>query len=167
MKKNNVLLIFLLVITILNAQQPDPLEKLDNYGQKMWVDNILNSMTVDQKIGQLFMVPAFSNKDKTHTDYIEKIINKYEIGGLIFMQGTAEGHATLINRYQSLSKTPLLISLDGEWGLDMRIKNTIAYPFNMALGAIVDNDLLEQYGESLGKQVKRVGIHVNFPLMLM
>ena len=162
MKNNNVLLIFLFIITILNAQQPDPLEKLDNYGQQVWVDNILKSMTIDQKIGQLFMVPAFSNKDKTHTDYIEKVINKYEIGGLIFMQGTAEGHATLINKYQSLSKTPLLISLDGEWGLDMRIKNTIDYPFNMALGAIKNNELLEQFGESLGRQVKRVGIHVNF-----
>jgi len=162
MKNNSVLILFLLITTILNAQQPDPLEKLDNYGQQMWVDNILKSMTVDQKIGQLFMVPAFSNKDKKHTDYIEEIINKYEIGGLIFMQGTAEGHATLINKYQSLSKIPLLISLDGEWGLDMRIKKTIAYPFNMALGAIRNNDLLEEYGESLGRQVKRLGIHVNF-----
>lgn len=151
-----------ILIAFQGYSQIDPLKTKDSIAQNKWVDSIMASMNLDQKIGQLFMVPAFSNKDKAHTDFIKNTIKKYKIGGLIFMQGTPEGHASLINTYQSISKTPLLISIDGEWGLDMRLKNTIGYPFNMALGAIRDNKLLEQFGQSLGKQLKRIGIHVDF-----
>lgn len=146
----------------LGYSQIDPLKTSDSIAQNKWVDSIMNRMSLDQKIGQLFMVPAFSNKDKVHTDFIENTIKKYEIGGLIFMQGTPEGHAILINKYQSISELPMLISIDGEWGLDMRLKNTIAYPYNMALGAIRDDKLLEELGGKLGEQVKRLGIHIDF-----
>ncbi len=151
-----------LLFTFISNAQVDPLKTKDSIAQNKWVDSIMGHMSLDQKIGQLFMVPAFSNKDKKHTDYIESLIKKYEIGGLIFMQGTAVGHATLINKYQSISKTPLLISIDGEWGLDMRLKNTIGYPYNMALGAIRDDKLLYDMGKQVAQQVKRLGIHVDF-----
>ncbi|MDX5585807.1 MAG: glycoside hydrolase family 3 N-terminal domain-containing protein [Aureibaculum sp.] len=155
-------ILFLLLTSIINAQQLDPLEKMDNYGQRTWVDSIINSMTIDQKIGQLFMVQAYSNKDEKHKDFIDNLINKYEVGGLIFMQGTPEKQAVLNNHYQDISKVPLLIGFDGEWGLDMRLKNTYRFPWNMTLGAIQDDQLIEQFGEQLGKHCKRLGIHINF-----
>ncbi len=122
----------------------------------------MSKMTIDQKIGQLFMLAAYSNKDKKHTDYIESVIKKHQIGGLIFMQGTPEKQIKLNNKYQFLSDIPLLIAFDGEWGLDMRLKNTYRFPWNMTLGAIRDNKLIEEFGNRVGEQCKRMGIHVNF-----
>jgi len=160
MKK--IILLFTLVFAIQVNAQVDPLKTKDSIAQEKWVDSIMKKMNINQKIGQLFMVPAFSNKDKKHIDFIDNTIRKYEIGGLIFMQGTAKGHATLINRYQGISNIPILIAIDGEWGLDMRLKNMIEFPYNMALGAIRDDKLLFQYGKHLGKHLKRVGIHIDF-----
>ena len=147
---------------LLNAQNNDPLIVQDSLKQKKWVDTLLNNMTIDEKIGQLFMVQAYSNKDKDHSDFIEGLINEYHIGALVFMQGTPEKQAELNNKYQSISKIPLLIGFDGEWGLDMRLKNTYRFPWNMTLGAIRNNKLIEDFGERVGAHCKRLGIHVNF-----
>ncbi len=162
MKKNFLLLISLFFTILLPAQQPDPLEKLDNYGQTIWVDSILNSMTLDQKIGQLFMVQAYSNRDEKHKVAIDRMIKKYQVGGLIFMQGTPQKQAALTNHYQSISKIPLLVAIDAEWGLDMRLKNTYRFPWNMTLGAIQDNQLIEAFGKQVGKHCKRIGVNYNF-----
>ena len=140
MKKIIFSICTVLLTVTLYAQQLDPLEKKDTYGQQTWVDSIMSTMTVDQKIGQLFMVQAYSNKDHKHKVSIENLINKHEVGGLIFMQGTPQKQAELNNHYQGISKVPLLIGFDGEWGLDMRLKNTYRFPWNMTLGAI-QNDI--------------------------
>lgn len=155
-------LILLLNFAFLEAQNLDPLQTKDAKAQTKWVDSILNKMTIDEKIGQLFMVQAYSNKDENHRMYIDSLIKNYHIGGLIFMQGTPEKQAILTNNFQSASKIPLLIGFDGEWGLDMRLKETYRFPWNMTLGAITDNKLLENFGAQLGKQCKRMGIHINF-----
>ena len=130
--------------------------------KKKWVDSIVNNMTIEEKIGQLFMIQAYSNKDKKHEKFITDLIQNYHIGNLIFMQGTPKKQAILTNKYQALSKIPLMIGFDGEWGLDMRLKNTFRYPWNMTLGAIRNNDLIEKFGKQLGKHCKRLGIHINF-----
>ncbi|MFY0604715.1 MAG: serine hydrolase [Flavobacteriaceae bacterium] len=158
------ILTFLLVCTVgtLFSQNIDPLYTEDYKAQTKWVDSILNTMSIEEKIGQLFMVQAYSNKDKKHEDFIKEMIEKYHVGNLIFMQGTPEKQAALNNTYQALSKVPLLIGFDGEWGLDMRLKNTYRFPWNMTLGAIQDNNLIRHFGEHLGKHCKRLGIHVNF-----
>ncbi|MBE0422706.1 MAG: serine hydrolase [Lutibacter sp.] len=144
------------------AQQIDPLLTSDIKNQEKWVDGIMQKLTLKQKIGQLFMVQAYSNRDEKHTSEIKKTIKKYRIGGLIFMQGTPEKQAELTNKFQSFSKTPLLIGFDGEWGLNMRLQNSFRYPWNMTLGAVQDNKLIEQFGAQLGEHCKRIGIHVNF-----
>jgi len=144
------------------SQNFDPLRTDDYYAQQQWVDSIMKTMTVDQKIGQLFMVQAYSNRDEEHEAFIKKMINTYHVGNLIFMQGTPEKQVELTNAYQSISKIPMLIGFDGEWGLDMRLKDTYRFPWNMTLGAIQDNDLIHQFGQHLGRHCKRVGIHVNF-----
>lgn len=157
------IILFIAVIFVFQVKaQVDPFQTKDSIAQVKWVDSLMVQLDVDQKIGQLFMVAAFSNKDKKHTDFIENLINRYHLGNLIFMQGSAEGHARLINKYQEISKVPMLIAVDGEWGLNMRIKNTINYPYNMALGAIRDDKLITEFGRRIGRHIKRVGIHVNF-----
>jgi len=161
--KNILLILFLFLTGVsMHAQQVDPLEKKDNYGQQVWVDSLLTKMTLDQKIGQLFMVQAYSNKGQKHKVAIERMIRKYEVGGLIFMQGTPKKQATLTNHFQNISKIPMLIAIDGEWGLDMRLKKTYRFPWNMTLGAIQDNQLIEDFGKQVGKHCKRVGVNYNF-----
>ncbi len=158
-----LLVLFLFVFSLTSFSQiKDPLITSDAVAQQKWVDNLMSHMSVDQKIGQLFMVAAYSNKGKKHTDYIHGLIRDFQIGGLIFMQGTPLKQARLNNSYQKQSKIPLLIGFDGEWGLDMRLKNTYKYPWNMTLGAIRNDSLIEQFGKQLGKHCKRLGIHINF-----
>ncbi|NQX82987.1 MAG: serine hydrolase [Flavobacteriaceae bacterium] len=145
-----------------NSQQLEPLVTKDYQKQQKWVDSIVSKMTVEQKIGQLIMLQAYSNKDKVYEDKLDYIIKKYHLGGLIFMQGTAKHQAELTNRFQESSTVPLLIGFDGEWGLDMRLKDTYKFPWNMTMGAIQDDSLIYDFGEVLGEHCKRMGIHINF-----
>ena len=158
-----LLFISLLVIYVSTCgQNLDPLRTEDYYAQEKWVDSILSPMTIDEKIGQLFMIQAYSNLDSVHENKIKEMIQKYHVGNLIFMQGTPIKQAQLTNTYQSLSEIPLMIGFDGEWGLEMRLQNTYRFPWNMTLGAIQDNTLIRKFGEHLGRHAKRIGIHVNF-----
>ncbi|MCB0474320.1 MAG: serine hydrolase [Flavobacteriaceae bacterium] len=166
MRKISTLLLFFLAINTLTAQQPDPLLKLDSYGQDTWVDSIIKNMSLDQKIGQLLMIDTYSNRDAKHMADIDWMIQKYEVGGIIFFQGTPAKQLELTNHYQQQSKIPLLVGFDGEWGLSMRLQNTFRYPYNMTLGAIQDNSLIEKLGERIGTECKRIGIDVNFAPVL-
>jgi beta-glucosidase-like glycosyl hydrolase/CubicO group peptidase (beta-lactamase class C family) len=160
--KNILSVLFVLCIIATQAQSKDPLLTKDKEAQEKWVNNILNRMTNEEKIGQLFMVQAYSTNDAENEKKVEELIQKYHAGSLIFMQGTPKKQAELTNKYQALSKYPLLVSIDAEWGLDMRLQNAFRYPWNMALGAVRDNSLIEKFGEQLGKHCKRLGIHINF-----
>ena len=162
MKKKLLLLCLVAIVNALQSQTIDPLRTKDFEAQDIWVDSIMNNMTIDEKIGQLFMVQAYSNLDQKHEDFITEMITKYHVGSLIFMQGTPEKQAVLNNKYQALSKLPLMIGFDGEWGLDMRLQNTYRFPWNMTLGAIKNDSLVKQFGEHLGEHCKRLGIHINF-----
>ena len=138
----------------------------ETYAENKWVDSIYNQMTFNEKVGQLFMVACYSNKDTIHTNAIEKLVRNYNIGGLIFFQGGPKRQARLTNKYQALSKVPLFIGIDAEWGLSMRLDSTFRYPFNMTLGAIKDLKLVEQVGVSMAKESKRLGVHFNFSPVL-
>jgi beta-N-acetylhexosaminidase len=139
---------------------------LETSAETRWVDSIYNQMTFDEKVGQLFMVAAYSNKDATHVADVEKLVSENKVGGLIFFQGGPMRQARLTNKYQSLAKVPLFIGIDAEWGLSMRIDSTFRYPFNMTLGAIKDLKLVEKIGNSMAKESKRMGIHFNFAPVL-
>lgn len=134
--------------------------------ESKWVDSVYNQMSFDERLGQLFMVIAYSNKDTIHTNSIEKLIVKEKIGGVMFLQGGAVRQANITNRFQSKSKLPLFIAIDAEWGLNMRLDSTYRYPFNMTLGAIKDMKLLEKLGRKMGKQTKRMGVQFNFAPVL-
>ena len=127
-----------------------------------WVDSVYNQMPFNEKVGQLFMVAAYSNKDTVHFNALDKLIRDYKIGGLIFFQGGPIRQAKLTNRFQSKSKLPMFIGIDAEWGLNMRLDSTYKFPWNMTLGAIRDLKLIEKMGEQMGKESKRMGIHFNF-----
>lgn len=139
--------------------------ELSTEGNK-WVDSVYNAMNLDERLGQLFMVAAYSNKDTVHFNAIDKLIKENKIGGLIFFQGGPVRQANLTNRFQSKSKIPLFIGNDAEWGLSMRLDSTYRYPWNMTLGAIQDMKLIEKVGVQMGQQSKRLGIQFNFAPVL-
>jgi beta-N-acetylhexosaminidase len=142
-----------------------PLKKARPYfteNEPIWVDSVFNTMDLDAKIGQVFMLAAYSNQSEGEYQKLQNNIEKYKIGGLIFMQGNPKTQAQLTNRYQNVSKIPLLISVDGEWGLGMRLSNVISYPKAITLGAIQDNSLIKKMGADMAQQLKRMGVHLNF-----
>jgi beta-N-acetylhexosaminidase len=138
----------------------------DSDAETHWVDSIYNNLSLDEKIGQLFMVSAYSNKDSVHVNAVDKLITENKVGGLIFFQGGPIRQANLTNRFQSKSKIPLFIGIDAEWGLSMRLDSTYRHPWNMTLGAVQDLKLVEKVGESMGKESKRIGVHFNFAPVL-
>jgi beta-glucosidase-like glycosyl hydrolase/CubicO group peptidase (beta-lactamase class C family) len=127
-----------------------------------WVDSTLKSLSVEEKIGQLFMVATFSNRDESHYRYVDKLVKDFHIGGLIFFQGGPYRQAQLTNRYQAESKVPLFIGIDGEWGLGMRLDSTVSFPKQMVLGSIQDEKLIYRMGADIANQCKRLGIQINF-----
>jgi beta-glucosidase-like glycosyl hydrolase len=132
------------------------------HGKDAWVDSVFNSLTPQQRLAQLFMVAAYSNKDAKHVAELDTLVNRYGIGGLIYFQGGPVRQATQCNFLQSRAKVPMLISMDAEWGLGMRLDSTISYPRQMTLGAIQDDKLVERFGEEVARQMKRMGMHINF-----
>ena len=128
-----------------------------------WVNTTYSSLNDTQRIGQLIMIRAHSNLGSDHVWEVEDLIKRYHVGSLCFFQGTPEKQAQLTNRYQPLSKIPLFIAMDAEWGVNMRFKEAaIAYPKQMALGAIQDNTLIYKFGAAVAKECKRLGVHINF-----
>lgn len=134
--------------------------------QNKWVDSIFKALTPDERLGQLFMMSAFSNKDEAEKQRVIALINTYKIGGLIMMQGSPVKQAQLTNYYQSISKVPMLISQDAEWGLSMRLDSTIYFPRQLTLGAIQNDSLIYDFGKEMSRECKRVGVNVSFsPVM--
>ena len=138
----------------------------DSEAETIWVDSIYNSLSLDEKLGQIFMIPAYSNKDSVHVNAVKKLIQEHKVGGIIFFQGGPVRQANLTNYFQSKSKTPLFIGIDAEWGLSMRLDSTHIHPWNMTLGAVQDLKLIEKVGEAMGKESKRLGVHFNFAPVL-
>ncbi|MCW0481171.1 glycoside hydrolase family 3 N-terminal domain-containing protein [Gaoshiqia sediminis] len=126
-----------------------------------WVDSTLQTMTPEQKIGQLFIIQAYSENEKKTDELIAEIQN-FQVGGILFMQGTAANQATITNQLQKHSNIPLLITMDAEWGPGFRLKDGPKYPVQMALGAIQQDSLIYRMGHEIGQQLKRLGVHVNF-----
>ncbi|MGQ0829936.1 MAG: glycoside hydrolase family 3 N-terminal domain-containing protein [Bacteroidota bacterium] len=127
-----------------------------------WADSVFKTLTPDERIAQLFMVAAYSNKGRAHLTEIKKLVDEYKIGGLIFFQGGPVRQALQANYYQSGSKVPLLMSMDAEWGLAMRLDSTTKFPRQMTLGAIQNDSLIYEMGAEIARQCKRLGMQINF-----
>ena len=162
--KKNSLLLFAAWLNVCFSvvAQVDPLLASNERDQTQWVDSVYSSMSLDQKIGQLFMVQVFSNQTPKDALFNENLIKSTQLGGIIFSKGDPIRQAELTNKYQTLTNLPLLIAMDAEWGLAMRLDQTHAFPFNMTFGAVRDNDLIYEVGKQIGEHCKRLGVHVNF-----
>ncbi len=154
--------LFLLLLPAFVQAQGDPLLTPDSLAQRQWVDDLYAKMSLEEKIGQLFMVLVASDQNKESTDKIKEMIREEHLGGIIFSTGGPLRQAKLTNEFQSVSKIPLLIGMDAEWGLAMRLDSTFAYPWNMTLGAIRDSSMIERIGFRIGTHAKRLGVHINF-----
>ncbi|MGG5902167.1 glycoside hydrolase family 3 protein [Sphingobacterium daejeonense] len=128
-----------------------------------WVDSVFNTLTPKQRIAQLFLVRAHTNLGQKYIDSVKQVIEKEQLGGLVVFQGGPVRHANMFNEYQKISKVPLLITFDGEWGLGMRMPDsTISYPYQMTLGAIQNNNMLYEMGRQVARDFQRIGMHFNF-----
>ena len=154
------ILIFTHIIYSQNAL--NPLIDKNVVAQKKWVDSVYNSMTLREKIGQLYMIQVFSNQDQEQKEKIKTLITENQVGGVIYSLGGPVRQAKLDNELQTLSKIPMLVGMDAEWGLGMRLDSTYSFPWNMTLGAIKDNTLIEKTGYQIGEHCKRLGVHFNF-----
>jgi beta-glucosidase-like glycosyl hydrolase/CubicO group peptidase (beta-lactamase class C family) len=137
-----------------------------------WVDSVFKTLSQVEQIAQLMVVrlSSYDAKNKTAIFYEEKVdslVRKYNIGGICLFQGSPVKQANIINRLQSTSKTPILICMDAEWGVGMRmIDSVLPLPHQMMLGAISDAEIIYQYGKTVAEQCKRLGIQVNYaPVM--
>ncbi len=145
------------------SQMPNPLlveGDIQQEKQKIWVDSIYNSLTLEEKIGQLFVPMVFSENDPQFDNTL-KLIKKNHIGGIIFSRGEPVKQSQWLNEFQKHSKVPLLITMDAEWGIGMRLDSVIDFPWAMTLGAIQDLELVERIAYQMGKHARRLGIHMN------
>lgn len=161
MRLSSVFSILLLMTVCLSAQR-NPLMVTDSISQQRWVETQYNKMSLDERFGQLFMVSVASDQPQSATDAIAALVRDEGIGGVIFSTGGPVRQAKLTNDYQKQAKIPLMIGMDAEWGLAMRLDSTYAFPWNMTLGAIHDNTIVEKVGKQIGKHAKRLGVHINF-----
>jgi beta-glucosidase-like glycosyl hydrolase/CubicO group peptidase (beta-lactamase class C family) len=154
-----VILSFLILFSGITSAKENP-GFLTSAGDQ-WVDSVMKKMTLEQKIGQLFMIQAYSVKKHQQAEELLELIRKYEVGGVIFMQGSPVAQAILCNKLQQASVVPLLVAIDAENGLGFRLDSTINYPVQMALGAITNDSLIYRMGFEIGEQCRLTGIHMN------
>lgn len=145
-----------------NRVVPNIFKEADQKKMNHWVDSVFNSLTLDQKVGQLFTIIIAGNTSENNKAHLKTLITDQHIGGILFSKISIRDHAEMTNYAQSISEVPLLVALDGEWGLGMRIQDTTPWARNMMLGAIQNDSLIYYYGLEVARQCKVMGIHVNF-----
>jgi beta-glucosidase-like glycosyl hydrolase/CubicO group peptidase (beta-lactamase class C family) len=126
-----------------------------------WADSVYNTLTLKERIGQLIFVRA-NYSGSPYLKEVSNYIRKYKIGGVCFFAGDPVDQANQFNKWNRISKVPLMSTIDAEWGLAMRLKNTVKYPLQMTLGALENKDLIYEMGRQIGEQCRRAGIHFNF-----
>jgi beta-glucosidase-like glycosyl hydrolase/CubicO group peptidase (beta-lactamase class C family) len=161
--------IFSIFFLYIFSRQPDnreagprPLTK-PGTPEAAWVDSVFSALTPEQRIAQLFMVAAYSNRSMADNKEITELVRDFNVGGIIFFQGGPLRQADMTNQWQAMAKTPLLVAIDGEWGLGMRLKDScISFPKQMTLGAIRDSALVYEMGKEIARECRRIGVTVNF-----
>jgi len=158
------LFLFLTGSFAFSQKLPNLYREADQQKMNQWVDSVFDSMTLDERIGQLIVLKA--DPGASYRESVLKNIKEYKAGGILFSGGDLSDQVESANIYQKASHIPLWITFDGEWGLAMRLKDTPRFPKNMMLGAIANNDLIELYGEEMGRECREMGIQVNFAPVL-
>ncbi|MDN3606124.1 glycoside hydrolase family 3 protein [Kaistella yonginensis] len=162
--KISFILLFCIFLTSnVKAQyQPRNISSAEINKANEWVDKTYLSLSQDEKLGQLFIVALYTNKDEAHINNVRKIVNDEKIGGLILMQDDAEREINLVNEFQQKSKIPLMIGMDAEWGVFQRIAAAHKFPWAMTLGAIQDKTLITEMAAKIAEDCKRMGINWDF-----
>ena len=160
-------LVFLMSATTATSVAPKLYKSAVSAEMEQWVDSVYNTLSLREKVAQL-VIPYISPDDSPASvnRKIDQYVGEECVGGIIFENGNAEDVCHIINKSQATSKVPLLVSIDGEWGVAMRLREAVAFPKNIALGAIENNELLYEYGKEVARQCKLLGIHVNFAPVL-
>ncbi|MDE6320961.1 MAG: serine hydrolase, partial [Muribaculaceae bacterium] len=146
----------------IQAVTPNFIKNADREKCDRWVDSVYNSLTPRQRIAQLIIANVFPNKGEASRRNISLLVKSNDIGGLLFSEGSLSDFVEMTNYAQSIAKTPLLMTLDGEWGPAMRVAELSRFPHNMALGAVADDRLIYEYGREVARQCHLIGHHVNF-----
>ena len=158
-----ILLISISCIQNCKAQfLPKNITKTEKKNANKWVDSTYNNLNQDEKLGQLFIIALYTNKDETHIDFVRNLLEKEKIGGLILMQDDAAKEINLVNEFQAKSKIPLMIGMDAEWGLFQRIAAAHKFPWAMTLGAIQNKKLIYEMSSQIATDCKRMGINWDF-----
>jgi len=126
-----------------------------------WADSVLRSLSFEQLIAQKLMVPVWTRDAQINSESLEAV-EKYQVGGLIFFQGTAQTHNMALNFYQQQSEIPLLIGMDAEWGPAMRLDHIPKYPYPLSIGATQNEEYAYEIGRSQGRMLRSLGVHINF-----
>lgn len=165
-----ILLLFFLSLTHISNEKlieldfkiikkdPEFLQQADD----KWVDSVFNTLSEDEKIAQLLMIPVYTNKDNNYYKKLFEQISNHRPGGIIFMQGGPLMQVKVLNKIQQISRVPVIVAMDAEWSLGMRLDSVIIYPRQMLLGAIQDNNLIYEMSIEFARQLKRVGVNINF-----
>jgi beta-N-acetylhexosaminidase len=127
-----------------------------------WVDSTFKKLSADERIAQLILIRAHSNLGPDHVAHVDSLVRHLDVGGLVFFQGGPIRQALLTNQYQAAAKTPLLVTMDAEFGLGMRVDSVIKYPYQSTLGALTNEQLIYKMGGAIARQLKRLGVYVNF-----
>ena len=133
-----------------------------NEACRQWVDSVMQTMSLKERIGQLFIYTIAPQTNQPNRNLLRKVVEEYKVGGLLFSGGLLENQVKLTNEAQQLAKVPLLITFDGEWGLAMRLRGMPSFPRNMVLGCIRSDSLLYEYGREVARQCREIGVQVNF-----
>jgi len=158
MLRNTVIVVLLLTSSNLFAPPSSP-----NYSHSgTWAETTFDSLSVDDRLAQLFMIEVRPTYGAKHLAIVERTIKEHKVGGVIFFKGNPTEQVKLTNKFQQMSKTKMLVAIDGEWGLAMRLANTISYPYQLGLGSIQDDKIIYDMGKEIGRQCNRIGVHVNF-----
>src|SRR4030042_364025 len=157
----NLLTFFLLSLSASGvfAQKTDP--PFLQYLNHPWVDSVFNALSPEERIAQLIWIDAYSNREIGHEVYISNVIKKTGAGGVIFFEGYTGRQTEMLNYFQSISRVPLIIAEDGEWGLGMRLAEVDKFPWQMTLGAIRNDSLIYRMGKAIAEQYRRAGAHIN------
>lgn len=125
------------------------------------VDSILSTMTVREMIAQLIWIPAWADAKGGNYMQVEELVTKYGIGGVIFFEGSRDLQVDFTKRIGKMSKIPLIIAQDAEWGTGMRLKEIEDFPYQMTLGALQNDSLIYRMGAAVAWQCRDIGVNIN------
>ena len=158
-----LILASLMPMTLTWAENASLWQKMETDARcRQWVDSVMQTLSLKERIGQLMVYTIAPTQDKANLNLLRKVVKEYKIGGLLFSKGEIQNQVVLTNQAQQWADVPIMITLDGEWGLAMRLKDTPRFPRNMVLGCIQNDSLLYAYGREVARECREMGIQVNF-----